>query len=48
MTDIDNTVIDLFCRRLLGYAMGELHDAELVVAALHMAVATRAAATSSA
>jgi transposase InsO family protein len=34
-------VIDLFCRRLLGYAMGELHDAELVVAALHMAVATR-------
>jgi transposase InsO family protein len=34
-------VIDLFCRRLLGYALGELHDAELVVAALHMAVATR-------
>ncbi|ANS62312.1 transposase [Streptomyces lincolnensis] len=34
-------MIDLFCRRLLGYAMGELHDAELVVAALHMAVATR-------
>ncbi|MFE2179238.1 IS3 family transposase [Streptomyces sp. NPDC059455] len=35
------TVIDLFSRRLLGYAMGERHDAELVVAALHMVVATR-------
>ncbi|MFM9545047.1 IS3 family transposase, partial [Streptomyces turgidiscabies] len=35
------TVIDLFSRRLLGYAMGARHDAELVVAALHMAVATR-------
>ncbi|WP_175430903.1 DDE-type integrase/transposase/recombinase [Streptomyces hawaiiensis] len=34
-------MIDLFCRRLLGHAMGELHDAELLVAALHMAVATR-------
>jgi transposase InsO family protein len=34
-------VSDLFCRRLLGYAKGGLHDAELVVAALHMAVATR-------
>ncbi|MBK6010028.1 DDE-type integrase/transposase/recombinase [Streptomyces sp. MBT53] len=35
------TVIDLFSRRLLGCAMGARHDAELVVAALHMAVATR-------
>ncbi|MGW4564171.1 IS3 family transposase [Streptomyces sp. NPDC004561] len=35
------TVIDLFSRRLLGYAMGERHDAELVVAALNMAAATR-------
>lgn len=29
-------VIDLFSRRLLGYAMGARHDADLVVAALHM------------
>ncbi|MFI6404833.1 IS3 family transposase [Streptomyces sp. NPDC050548] len=35
------TVIDLFSRRLLGYAMGERHDAELVVASLNMAAATR-------
>nr|WP_237693782.1 IS3 family transposase [Streptomyces sp. SID2888] len=35
------TVIDLFSRRLLGYAMGERHDAGLVVAALNMAAATR-------
>uniref|UniRef100_A0AAU1ULW8 DDE-type integrase/transposase/recombinase n=1 Tax=Streptomyces sp. NBC_00119 TaxID=2975659 RepID=A0AAU1ULW8_9ACTN len=35
------TVIDLFSRRLLGYAMGTRHDAELVVAALHMAATTR-------
>ncbi|MFE3143924.1 transposase [Streptomyces scopuliridis] len=35
------TVIDLFSRRLLGCAMGARRDAELVVAALHMAVATR-------
>lgn len=35
------TVIDLFSRRLLGYAMGERHDAELVVASLHMAAVTR-------
>lgn len=35
------TVIDLFSRRLLGYAMGARHDADLVVAALNMAVATR-------
>lgn len=49
MTEIDTgegklylaTVIDLFSRRLLGYAMGTRHDAELVVAALHMAATTR-------
>ncbi|MEV7239059.1 IS3 family transposase [Streptomyces sp. NPDC051020] len=49
MTEIDSgegklylaTVIDLFSRRLLGYAMGARHDADLVVAALHMAAATR-------
>ncbi|WUV35051.1 IS3 family transposase [Streptomyces sp. NBC_01483] len=35
------TVIDLFSRRLLGYAMGAHHDADLVVAALNMAGATR-------
>ena len=35
------TVIDLFSRRLLGYAMGAHHDAELVVASLNMAAATR-------
>ncbi|MFJ8604962.1 IS3 family transposase [Streptomyces shenzhenensis] len=35
------TVIDLFSRRLLGYAMGARHDADLVVAALHMAAVTR-------
>ena len=35
------TVIDLFSRRLLVYAMGERHDADLVVAALNMAAATR-------
>lgn len=35
------TVIDLFSRRLLGYAMSEHHDAELVVASLRMAAATR-------
>ncbi|WP_326709616.1 IS3 family transposase [Streptomyces sp. NBC_01474] len=35
------TVIDLFSRRLLGYAMGERHDAGLFVAALNMAAATR-------
>ncbi|MFD4505386.1 DDE-type integrase/transposase/recombinase [Streptomyces sp. NPDC058457] len=35
------TVIDLFSRRLLGYAMGERHDTGLVVAALHMAATTR-------
>jgi transposase InsO family protein len=35
------TVIDLFSRRLLGYAMSVHHDAELVVASLNMAAATR-------
>ncbi|GGL21511.1 IS3 family transposase [Mangrovihabitans endophyticus] len=35
------TVIDLFSRRLLGYAMSAHHDAELVEASLHMAAATR-------
>ncbi|WP_445035929.1 DDE-type integrase/transposase/recombinase [Streptomyces hayashii] len=34
-------MIDLFSHCLLGYAMGERHDAELVVASLHMAAATR-------
>ncbi|MFB8179388.1 DDE-type integrase/transposase/recombinase [Streptomyces sp. NPDC055966] len=34
-------VIDLFSRRLLGYAMGTRHDAEPVVASLNMAAATR-------
>ncbi|WP_107120613.1 IS3 family transposase, partial [Streptomyces griseoruber] len=49
MTEIDTgegklylaTVIDLFSRRLLGYARGARHDAELVVASLNMAAATR-------
>lgn len=35
------TVIGLFSRRLLGYAMGGRHDADPVVAALNMAAATR-------
>jgi hypothetical protein len=35
------TVIDLFSRRLLGYAMAERHDADLVVASLNMAAAAR-------
>jgi putative transposase len=35
------TVIDLFSRRLLGYAMSEHHDAGLVSASLQMAAATR-------
>jgi putative transposase len=34
-------VIDLFSRRLLGHAMSEHHDAELIVASLNMAAATR-------
>ncbi|MDJ0346761.1 DDE-type integrase/transposase/recombinase [Streptomyces sp. H10-C2] len=35
------TVLDLFSRRLLGYAMGTHHDAALVGASLKMAAATR-------
>nr|WP_167361583.1 IS3 family transposase [Micromonospora marina] len=35
------TVIDLYSRRILGYAMGDRHDAGLVVAALNMAAVTR-------
>ncbi|MFG3421038.1 IS3 family transposase [Micromonospora sp. NPDC048063] len=35
------TVIDLYSRRILGYAMGAHHNAELVVAALNMAAVTR-------
>jgi putative transposase len=35
------TVIDLYSRRILGYAMGEHHDADLVVAAIRMAATTR-------
>jgi transposase InsO family protein len=49
MTEIDTdegklylaTVIDLFSRRCLGYAMGERHDSALVSASLQMAAATR-------
>jgi hypothetical protein len=36
------TVLDLFSRRLLGYAMSEHHDAALARAALSMAAANRA------
>lgn len=35
------SVLDLFSRRLLGYAMSEHHDAPLACAALAMAAATR-------
>jgi transposase InsO family protein len=35
------TVLDLYSRRLLGYAMPEHHDAALARASLQMAVATR-------
>ena len=35
------TVLDLFSRRLLGYAMSEHHDADLIVASLNMAAAAR-------
>jgi putative transposase len=35
------TVLDLFSRRLLGYAMGAHHDAALVGASLKMAAAIR-------
>ncbi|MGP3683177.1 IS3 family transposase [Streptomyces sp. IBSNAI002] len=49
MTEIDTgegklylaTVIDLFSRRCLGYAMDARHDAALVSASLQMAAATR-------
>ncbi|MFY1669543.1 DDE-type integrase/transposase/recombinase [Plantactinospora sp. WMMB334] len=34
------TVIDLYSRRILGYAMGDRHDARLVVAALNTAAVT--------
>nr|WP_179419794.1 IS3 family transposase [Streptomyces sp. TLI_235] len=52
MTEIDTeegklylaTVIDLFSRRLLGYAMGARHDASLVAASLKMAATTRGGA----
>ncbi|MDZ5441563.1 IS3 family transposase [Micromonospora sp. 4G57] len=37
------TVIDLYSRRLLGYAMSAHHDAELTTATLSMAAATRGA-----
>lgn len=36
------TVLDLCSRRLLGYALGDHHDAALTEAALQMAVTTRA------
>jgi putative transposase len=35
------TVLDLFSRRMLGYAMSERHDAELAKASLYMAAASR-------
>jgi transposase InsO family protein len=35
------TVLDLFSRKMLGYAMSEHHDAELAVASLRMAAANR-------
>lgn len=35
------TTLDLFSRRLLGYAMSEHHDAQLATASLRMAAATR-------
>jgi putative transposase len=35
------TVLDLFSRRMLGYAMSEHHDAALAVAALRMAAVSR-------
>ncbi|MET7575282.1 DDE-type integrase/transposase/recombinase [Streptomyces sp. NPDC005492] len=49
MTEIDTgegklylaTAIDLFSRRLLGYAMGARRDIELAVASLNMAAAPR-------
>jgi putative transposase len=38
------TVIDLYSRRCLGYAMSAHHDQELTIASLRMAVATRGGA----
>lgn len=35
------TVLDLFSRRSLGYAMSEHHDADVAIAALNMAAANR-------
>ena len=35
------TVLDLFSRRLLGYAMSDHHDATLAAASLQMAAAAR-------
>jgi putative transposase len=35
------TVLDLFSRKMLGYAMSEHHDADLAVASLQMAAANR-------
>jgi transposase InsO family protein len=35
------TVEDMFARRLLGFAMSEHHDADLTIASLQMAAATR-------
>jgi transposase InsO family protein len=35
------TVLDLFSRRVLGYAMSEHHDAALAKASLAMAAASR-------
>jgi transposase InsO family protein len=35
------SVIDIFARRVVGFALGEHHDAELAYAALAMAVAVR-------
>ena len=35
------SVLDLFSRRLLGYAMSPHHDAQLTIASLRMAAAAR-------
>lgn len=35
------TVLDLFSRRMLGYAMSDHHNTELITGSLHMASATR-------
>ena len=36
-----STVLDLFSRKMLGYAMSEHHDADLAIASLRMAAANR-------